>query len=81
MTYRPEALSRPSLVLMTVYFNDAEHEAAYGLGLDLYDALTRPIAYRLSFGAGIPVRCAVAFETVDLEAADEVVRKCSANPT
>ena len=73
MTSRPGALSPPSLVLMTVYFNDAERDAAHGLGLDLYDALTRPIAYRLSFGAGIPVRCAVASQAVDLEAADEVV--------
>ena len=66
-------MDRPSLILQTVYFHDSEQPEALRLGQDLYEQLTRPVNEPLAFGAGIPVLSAVAWDHVDLEAAEIVV--------
>jgi len=66
-------MDRPSLILQTVWFHDSEQPEASRLGQDLYEQLTRPANEPLAFGAGIPVLSAVAWERVDLEAAEIMV--------
>lgn len=66
-------MTRPVLVLQTVYFHESDREEARRLGVDLYERLTRPIDDPLAHGPGIPVLVAVQAESVDVEAADTVV--------
>ena len=64
---------RPTLILQTVYFHENDKTEAQRLGLDLYDALTRPTNDPLAFSTGIPVYCGVESEKVRLDAAEHVV--------
>ncbi|HEX2671712.1 MAG TPA: hypothetical protein VHM25_12610, partial [Polyangiaceae bacterium] len=66
-------MSRPSLVVQTVYFGATDRPHAEELGLVLYDHLTRPSRDKLAFGPGIPVRIAAAAASVDLDEADRAV--------
>lgn len=66
-------VDRPVLILQTVYFHDSEHPEAFRLGQDLYEQVTRPLDEPLAFGAGIPVLSAVAWDRVNVEAAEIVV--------
>ena len=66
-------MNRPSLILQTVYIHDSDKPEAFRLGQDLYDQLTRPVNEPLAIGAGIPVLSAVAWDRVDLKAAEIVV--------
>ena len=66
-------MSRPTLLVQTVYFDEAEAGDARRLGMDLYDLLTRPLHDPLGLGPGIPVLAGVAPEYVDPQAAEVVV--------
>ncbi len=66
-------MSKPSLIVQTVYFSAEDQSAAEELGFLLYEHLTRSRADRLAFGPGIPIRIAVKASVVDPAEAEQVV--------
>lgn len=66
-------MSRPTLLVQTVYFAEGDREAARSLGVALYERLTRRRNDALAFGPGIPVRVAVKHDHVRADAAKHVI--------
>lgn len=66
-------MSRPTLVIQTVYFHPSDRPLAQDLGGLLYEHLTRPRADRLAFGGGIPVLIATDTTHVDTDVASHLL--------
>ena len=68
-------MSKPTLLIQTVYFTEDARGEAEKLGFLLYDQLTRSREDTLGFGPGIPVRIATHADAVRLETeeAEQVV--------
>src|SRR5215831_19698889 len=62
-------MSLPTLVVQTVYFDDADLEVATSLGKALFERITGPIGDPLAHGAGVPVLVAVRTDRVRLDTA------------
>jgi len=66
-------MSKPTLIVQTVYLSADGPARAEELGLLLYDYLSRPRTDKLGFGPGIPVRIAAEPGRVDTSEAEYVV--------
>jgi hypothetical protein len=66
-------MTRPTLLVQTVYFHDSDRASALDLGQRLYANLTRPLEDPLAPGPGIPVLLGTSPARVDFNAASHVV--------